>query len=291
MGLVGDADLLNDLQDNLQDALIQLSQSPQRCKDYNKMIWGRPIVCMEEIIALILQESGARNIDGAHGELWYFQVKEPLAEQEAKNKYSNDRQWHVESQLIMNKLQWYGIGIYWNNIFTVLWLQRWLDVKKSWLFAFERMKSNRIINLSSQEQDQLIYLSYNRWSLLKAIIWKCFNDNHLSKPVTYSQIIDMRYGSQEHDIPHTFKSPQFPDLMITSETDFTTGWEQNLMLNVKKPCSSQEQQSFYNIFALLYDKWLLGRNSVIWYHVSPNDKRIATKYMVQIKIIKKLLSP
>lgn len=289
MGLVGDADLLNDLQDNLKDALVQLSQSPQRTKDYDKMIWDKSIVSMEEIIAIILQESGAKNINGSRGELWYFQVKEPLIEQQAKNKYGNDWQWHAESQLIFDKLQWYGINVFWKNISTILWLQRRLDVKKSWLFAFNRMQSNHIINLSSEEQDQLIYLSYNRWSLLKAIIWKCFNDNALSRPVTFGQIMDVWYGNQEHTTIKTFKSPQFADLLITSETDFTVGWEQDLVLDVKKPWTPQEQQHFYAVFALLYDKWLSGRNGQTGYYISSEDKRIATKYMIQVKKIVRIL--
>gem|GEM_PF-5736282 len=62
-----------------------------------------------------------------------------------------------------------------------------------------------------------------------------------------------------------------------------------MKIDVKKPSTPQEHQLFHSIFALLYDKWLSSRNGDVSYSLSPNDKRIATKYMVQVKTIKKLV--
>ncbi len=249
-----------------------------------------------EFLAYAFQESGWNpSVTWKSWERWLFQIKPPLAPKDAQKQYPQDRKAYAESFETYEWLKkiWavsHTLDQLDDTDFTLIWMTRFLESKRSQLFSLDKLNQKQIIDkqkiqitqIEPKAIERLLPLVHNRWSIVQWIIRNIYQTTW-KLPVTLRWIKKWRYWTSEFDKAALTTSSQFDNLTIALPTKAV---QIDLVLEIKKPLTKKDIIIFEKLFSTTYENWT--KTHPDWKYTIPAKNRIiTTKYIEQVNWLRK----
>lgn len=291
-----DQDVGVKLINNLTKTLSKVTSNKERLIRNDKKIIWIDILIPSEFLAYVFQESGWN--PSATWKSWergLFQMKPPLSPKEAQQQFPQDRKAYAESYETYEWLKKIWVVVHslekLDEIdFTLIWLTRFLESKRSQLFALDKQNQKQIIEqemvqitqIEPKAIERLLPLVHNRWSIIQWIIRNIYQTTW-KLPVTLRWIKKWRYGTNEFDKLTVTTSSQFDNLTIALPIKAS---QADLILDIKKPITQKDIIIFEKLFSTTYEN-RSKTHPDSKYIVPAKNRIITTKYIEQVNWLKK----